>query len=236
MKNYRVVHAFVHAGIATLLYLFLTYSDLLASYAYANYIRAAILIVLPFLFVRSNAISDMLVEKVPGVSVAIRKIFSGSDFVEGDWPLVVVDADGVTPKYFGFLTIAYRGGQLTVAGDDWNPDGSPAVKFRSQQSQYEGRILQYWYAQGATLHAPAMFGYTRIYFFPETGRVERHAGEFLDKEHLSQRFLRQADVLRRARQAAEGQRGEVRGGEGVLAGDRRKFRKDALPRVDQDFD
>jgi hypothetical protein len=33
-----------------------------------------------------------------------------------------------------------------------------------------------------------MFGYSRIYFFPERGRIERHAGEFLDKQHTSPPF------------------------------------------------
>jgi hypothetical protein len=35
---------------------------------------------------------------------------------------------------------------------------------------------------------PTMFGYPRIYFFPEQGPIERHAGEFLDKEHTSPPF------------------------------------------------
>jgi hypothetical protein len=35
---------------------------------------------------------------------------------------------------------------------------------------------------------PTMFGYARIYFFPERGPVERHAGKFLDKEHTSPPF------------------------------------------------
>jgi hypothetical protein len=189
MKKYRIVHAVVHAGIAALLYLFLGYSDHLSAFAYADYIRAAVLLVLPFLFVQSNVIADILVERVPGLSFGIRRLLSGSDFVEGDWPLVVMNADGVTPKYFGLMTITYKNGQLLIYGDDWNPDGSLAVKFRSQQSQYDARLLQYWYAQGANLNAPAMFGYTRIYFFPDQGRIERQAGEFLDKEHSSQHFF-----------------------------------------------
>ena len=75
---------------------------------------------------------------------------------------------------------------LSIISD--NGDGTHAIKFRSQQSSYADRQLQYWYAQGATMHAPTMFGYTRIYFFPERGPVERHAGEFLDKEHTSPPF------------------------------------------------
>ena len=91
----------------------------------------------------------------------------------------------------GFLSITYENGQLQVAGEDWNPDGTPAVKFRSQQSSYAARKLQYWYAQGATMFEPTMFGYTRIYFFPEQGPIKRHAGEFLDKEHTSPPFYAQ---------------------------------------------
>lgn len=235
MKNYRVVHAFVHAGIAALLYFFISHSDLLNGLEYANYIRAAVLVVLPFLFVQSNRISDFLVEKVPIVSVAIRRFFSGQDFIEGDWPLVVIEADGVTPKYFGFMTIAYKGGQLSIFGDDWKPDGSPAVKFRSQQSQYDNRILQYWYAQGATLHAPAMFGYTRIYFFPETGRIERQAGEFLDKEHQSQRFFAKRLHYGPFKKRLTGREAKFEAAKHFWSEIQGNFRKDAPPRVDQDF-
>jgi len=191
VQRYQIVHAFVHATIAALLYLFLRYVAVIDQYAFADYIRAAAVFLLPFLFNRSAFIANLLIEKVPLVSVGIRRLLSGSDFIEGDWPLVVMEEGKPIPKYFGFLTIAYEGGQLVVYGDDWNPDGSRAVKFRSQQSSYENRKLQYWYAQGATMFEPTMFGYTRIYFFPERGRIERHAGEFLDKQHTSPPFYAQ---------------------------------------------
>lgn len=188
MKRYQAVHAIVHGGIAGLLYLFLRYVAVIDRSEYADYIRAGALLLLPFLFNRSSFIAETLIEKIPGVSVGIRKLLSGNDFVEGDWPLVVMNEDRRTPKYLGFLTIAYEKGQLVVSGDDWLPDGTHAVSFRSQQSQYADRKLQYWYAQGATLHAPDMFGYTRIYFFPDKGPIDRHAGEFLDKQHFSPPF------------------------------------------------
>lgn len=235
MKNYRVVHAFVHAGIAALLFLFLRYSDLLNGVAYADHIRAGVLVVLPFLFVQSNYISDFLIEKVPVISVAIRRLLSGKDFLEGDWPLVVMNADGVTPKYFGFMTIGYEGGQIIVFGDDWNPDGSLAVRFRSQQSQSENRLLQYWYAQGATLHAPAMFGYTRIYFFPEHGRVERHAGEFLDKEHLSQRFFAKRLHYGLFKKPLASKDAKFAAAKSFWDEIEAKFKMSAPPRIDQDF-
>jgi hypothetical protein len=67
---------------------------------------------LPFLFNRSAFIANLLIEKVPLLSVGIRRLLSGSDFIEGDWPLVVMEEGKPIPKYFGFLTIAYEGGQL----------------------------------------------------------------------------------------------------------------------------
>jgi hypothetical protein len=188
VQRYQIVHAFIHATIAGLIYLFLRYVAVIDQYAYADYIRGAAILVLPYLFNRSTFIANLLIEKVPLLSVGIRRLLSGKDFIEGDWPLVVMERDMRSPKYFGFLTITYEDGQLLVYGDDWNPDGTPAVKFRSQQSSYAERKLQYWYAQGATLFEPTMFGYTRIYFFPERGRIERHAGEFLDKQHTSPPF------------------------------------------------
>lgn len=188
VQRYQIVHACVHAAIAGLLYLFLRNVAVIEHHQYADYIRGGAILTLPFLFSRSTLFGDVLVEKVPLLSVAIRKLLSGKDFIEGDWPLVVMEDDLRTPKYFGFLTITYTGEQLVVLGDDWHPDGRHAVHFRSQQSQYTDHKLEYWYAQGATKDTPTMFGYTRIYFFPAQGRILRHAGEFLDKEHHSSRF------------------------------------------------
>ena len=211
MQRYQLVHAIVHAVIAGLLYLFLIFiTDTTATSAagnpfhhfhfftaisgwlapHAEVVRWAALILLPVLFNRSAFIANIIIEKIPGLSARIRKLLSGHDFIEGDWPLVVMQPDNKTPKYFGFLTITYTGGQLQVEGEDWNPDGTEAVKFKSQKSSYAAaeRKLEYWYAQGAALRAPTMFGYTKIFFFPDRGRIERHAGEFLDKEHTSPPF------------------------------------------------
>jgi hypothetical protein len=89
------------------------------------------------------------------------------------------------PLYLGFLRIDYRDGQHYVSGDDWRPDGLHAQAFRSMQSMYRNNTLQYWYEQGASLHRPDMRGYTEIYFFPNDGLAERHAGKFLDPRHTS---------------------------------------------------
>ena len=188
MQRYQLVHAFVHSAIAGLLYVFLRFVTVIDTMPEADYIRGAAVLLLPFLFNRSAFIANILIEKVPGLSVGIRRLLSRSDFIEGDWPLVVMGADGKTPKYFGFMTITYLDGQLQVSGDDWTPDGTPAVNFSSQQSRYEKRSLRYWYAQEASRNEATMFGYTHINFFPSSGRVERLAGEFLDKKHESAAF------------------------------------------------
>lgn len=190
--QYQIVHASVHACIAGLLYLFLRHVAIIDRpefVAYADYLRGGAILILPFLFNQSGAISTIIIERIPVFSRSLRRVLSGSNFIEGDWPLVVVDAETRSVRYYGFMTIKYERGQIEVAGDDWLPDGRHAIRFRSQQSSLENRKLQYWYAQGATLHSPSMFGYTRIYFFPEIGRVERLAGEFLDKEHTSPPFF-----------------------------------------------
>lgn len=89
------------------------------------------------------------------------------------------------PLYIGFLCIDYRNGQHYVSGEDWHLDGNPAQVFRSMQSMYRNHTLQYWYEQGASLHRPDMRGYTEIFFFPNDGMAERHAGKFLDPRHTS---------------------------------------------------
>ncbi|MFM1815584.1 MAG: hypothetical protein RLZ98_2279 [Pseudomonadota bacterium] len=207
MQGYQTVHAFVHACIAGLLYLFIRYTPYIQNHEHADWIKGGAILLLPFLFSHSGFIANVLIESIPGISRGLRKMLSGSSFIEGDWPLVVVDPETRRPIYLGFLTIKYEKGQLVVSGDDWHPDGTHAVSFRSQQSSYENRMLQYWYAQGATARTPTMFGYTRIYFFPDHGRIERHAGEFLDKLHTSPPFfacrLRYRTLQRRPRTAEE---------------------------------
>ena len=235
VRRYQIIHASVHAAIAGLIYLFLRFVAVIEQYAYADYIRGGAIFLLPFLFNRSAIISDAIVEKMGFLSVGIRKLLSGQDFIEGDWPLVVMEPDNRTPKYFGFLTVTYEDRQLLIYGDDWNPDGTPAVKFRSQQSKYSERKLEYWYAQGAAMHEPTMFGYTRIYFFPERGRIERHAGEFLDKEHKSPPFfaqrIRYGLFQRRLRTKEE----KLEAARRLWANIEPKFQAVPGPRIDRDF-
>ena len=235
MRRYQIIHASVHAAIAGLIYLFLRYVAVIEQYAYADYIRGGAILLLPFLFNRSFIISDAIVEKMGFLSIGIRKLLSGQDSIEGDWPLVVMEPDSPTPKYFGFLTITYEDRQLLIYGDDWNPDGTHAVKFRSQQSKYAERKLEYWYAQGATMHEPTMFGYTRIYFFPERGRIERHAGEFLDKEHKSPPFFAQRIRYRVFQRRLRTKEEKFEAAKRLWANIEPKFQAMAGPRIDRDF-
>ena len=139
----------------------------------------------PCCFARPDALSNIILGKIPLLSALLRRLLSGRHFVEGDWSLAVVDMDNRQLLYFGFLRIGFEGGQIHVEGDDWNVDGSHAHSFRSVQSLYKNHTLQYWYEQGASLHRPDMRGYTEIYFFPVNALAERHAGKFLDPKHTS---------------------------------------------------
>ncbi len=156
---------------------------------YGFYIHAATLLGLFLLFRISHVFSDLLIEKIPGFSPALRRLIAGRACIEGDWPLVVVTSTPSTGRmeltYLGFMNITYHHGQLKVTGRDWTPDGGFAHDFESQQSRLDGNCLQYWYKQG---EGERMRGYTEIYFFPADQTPERLAGEFLDKEHNAARF------------------------------------------------
>jgi len=151
--------------------------------------RSAVLVVIVFslvgLFRMSGLISEAIIEKVPFLSRGLRRALSGHTDIEGDWPLVVVDMDKREPLYFGFLRIDFKGGQHFVHGDDWNVDGTHAHAFCSVQSMYHDYILQYWYEQGESLHQPNMRGFTEIFFFPKFKFAQRHAGKFLDPQHVT---------------------------------------------------
>ena len=152
---------------------------------YTTYALPAVLAALALLFRMSDTLSKTILEKIPFFSRALRRFLSGKDYIEGDWPLVVIDMAKQELLYLGFLRIVYSDGQLCVSGNDWYPDGNHAQAFRSMQSLYRDRTLRYWYEQGASPYKMDMRGYTEIYFFPAEGLAKRHAGKFLDTQHIS---------------------------------------------------
>ncbi len=191
MRQYRAIRTALQAAIAGLFGLVLTAREWFTGFnpEYGNYTHLAALIALFFVFRVAEPVANVIVEKIPLFSRALRRVMAGKSCIEGDWPLVVVGGDiaGGKPvlSYLGFLTISYEGGQLKVRGRDWYPDGRHAHDFESQQSRLDRNLLQYWYHQGVDAR---MRGYTEVYFFPEDDTKMRHAGEFLDKEHNAARF------------------------------------------------
>ncbi len=194
MGKFRIVHSAVHAAIAAVCWLVLSHfkeveatitrTELFSS-SYAGFTGPAVVFALALLFRLSDRLSNAIVESVPGLSWTLRRLISGRDFIEGDWPLVVVDMERQALLYLGFLNISFKDGHLYVSGDDWRPDGAREHEFQSVQSLYRNQMLQYWYEQGASLHKPDMRGYTEIYFFPKNAYAVRHAGKFLDPKHTS---------------------------------------------------
>ena len=194
MSQFRIVHSAVHAAIAGLCWLVLSHLNEVEAYIthykpffteYKSFTVPALLFGLALLFRISDKLANVIVEKVPLLSWSIRRALSGQAFIEGDWPLVVIDMDKQQLLYLGFLRVSFKAGQIYVSGDDWNPGGNHAQAFHSVQSLYRDHTLQYWYEQGASLHKPDMRGYTEIYFFPRDAYAERHAGKFLDPKHIS---------------------------------------------------
>lgn len=194
MQQYRIVHSAVHAGIAALCWAVLKHVNELESFItnykpifneYKGFAVPALIAGLALLFRMSDMLANGVIEKIPLFSPVLRRTLSGRHFIEGDWPLVVIDMAEKKLLYLGFLTISFNKGQLYVYGNDWNPDQSHALEYESKQSLYTDCKLQYWYEQGTSLHDVKMRGYTEIYFFPRIGIAERHAGRFLDISHLS---------------------------------------------------
>jgi hypothetical protein len=184
---FRGVNSAVHAGVAALTWWVLQHWEQLqsASAEYKNWAAPAVLACLAFLFRLSYPLSTFILEKIPFFSRQLRRVLSGNDFIEGDWPLIVVDMQTQRLLYLGFLNIDFHDGQLFVLGDDWNPDGTHAQSFQSVQALFRNRTLHYWYEQGQSLLAPDMRGYTEVYFFPLQGMAKRHAGKFLDVRHTT---------------------------------------------------
>jgi hypothetical protein len=195
MQHYRLVRSLVNALIASICTFFAMHGDIFSkvseacfqSGVYDKYFALATLPVLTFLFQNSDFLVAIVLERIPVVSYRLRRLFAGTDFIEGDWPLVVVDAETLELKYYGYMSIAYESGQLRVFGADWNPDLSHAHDFTSKQSRYADGRVQYWYEQGEN---GTMRGYTEIFFFPRKTLAQRLSGEFLDCNHQHRFYAR----------------------------------------------
>lgn len=230
MKQYRSVHFGVYLAVSSLSYLVLSNLDTLRElsplYGFVEdrfpnavepLLASVVVAIITFVLNSSPQIAELLLEKIPVVSVTLRRILAGRHFVEGDWPLVVVSGpcgpDPGTLRYIGFLSIRYRDGELYVHGDDWSPEGHHEQWFESRRSMFhedeDERKLQYFYRQGSTSEDAPMRGYTEIYFFPAWSRARLLAGEFRDHEHNDVRFY------------ARRLRGRLLGGRGMSAEDKK---------------
>ncbi len=189
MHKFQSIHYLVHSAVAGICYValiqleafdrFIAQWPLIRDYPL---LQLSVIPVIALLLQQSDRLARLIIGGIPVFSPALRRLLSGSDFIEGHWPLVVVDARTSELVFYGFLSIRYRNSQLYVSGNDWAPEGIHALWFHSVQSRFQDGLLQYWYEQGENRTKPTMRGYTEIYFFPEDGgRFERHAGEFLDK-------------------------------------------------------
>ena len=195
MQHYRLVRSLVNALIASVCTFFAMHGDIFANVSqmcfqsgvYDKYFALATLPILTFLFQNSDFLVAIVLERIPVVSYRLRRLFAGTDFIEGDWPLVVVDADTMELKYYGFLSIAFENRELRVFGTDWKPDLTHAHDFTSKQSSYADGRVQYWYEQGEN---GAMRGYTEIFFFPRKTLAQRLSGEFLDQNHRHRFYAR----------------------------------------------
>jgi hypothetical protein len=190
MQKFQSIHYLVHMAVVGLCYIVVTQSTwvdkLIADFPILHeypILKLSIIPIIAVLLQQSERLACFIIGDVPFLSPTLRWFLAGNDFVEGHWPLVVVDANNEDLLFRGFLTITYKGGQLHVCGNDWHPDGTHALWFQSIHSRYQNGLLQYWYEQGTERAKPEMWGYTEIYFFPQESRVRRHAGEFLDKKN-----------------------------------------------------
>lgn len=206
--QYRQVYLLIYLGISSLSYFILTnlerfpeifpwYAGLLSTYGdiVKNAVAVTVVSGIALLFQSSSSIARVIVEGLP-FSPLLRRVLSGRNFIEGDWPLVVVYGEK-SPEpgkllYYGFLAIDFRGGEYYVHGDDWTAEGVHAHYFESLRSGFNvddnQRQLQYFYRQGRTAQDAPMRGYTEIYFFPIYQRATLHAGEFRDVDHNDVRF------------------------------------------------
>ena len=206
--QYQSIHLLVYLGIASLSYALMSNANdiaaILASFVgsengYQQHliwiVGLVIVSLVTALLNYSRVISNIIVEHLP-FSRFLRRLIAGRHFIEGDWPLIVVQGEGSPDAgkllYYGYLTIDYKDDQLRVFGEDWTPEHKSAHKFASVKSNFisdhRERRLEYFYWQGASKNRHDMRGYTEIHFFPTHKLSEVHTGEFRDINHHNVRF------------------------------------------------
>ena len=181
-RIYRPFHNLLLAGIAALCYRLLVMSpDLPHQHPqYGNFVWPGVAVGLWLLFSQSETITRLFLRLRP-----LRRLLAGRASIEGDWPLVVVNAKTGTLIYYGFMRIGHKAGYIDITGDDWFPNGDHALPFTAIQTQYRDGVLHYWYEQG---EGGQQRGYTYIHFFPSDAVAERYTGVFHDKAHPDVRF------------------------------------------------
>ncbi len=179
---YKVFYALILTGIAAAGKVLLDLIPVLdKDPRFGSYAHVGAVAVMGFMFFHSQNIAKLML----AVLAPLRRLLAWTNYIEGDWPLVVVDCRDGSLVYYGFLKIAFEKGYLAVSGDDWHPDGTHALGFGSMQTYSQDHTLHYWYMQG---ERGLQRGYTFIEFFPRR-RVPTHmTGVFHDKGHPDVRF------------------------------------------------
>ena len=162
---FRGVHSAIHAAVGALTWWVLAHWEQLQGYiaSYKTLALPAMLAALALLFRMSNPLAAIVIEKIPLFSRLLRKVLTGKDFIEGDWPLVVVDMQRGEPLYFGFLSIDFRDGQLYVHGDDWHTPAPNLMFVRLRTSATNLRLVDRAVAAWTAAKVPVVITFMAYY-------------------------------------------------------------------------
>jgi hypothetical protein len=146
----------------------------------------------------------------PGANLTIeksrwlRRLVSGKDDIEGDWVNIVVAInEPELVKAVEYCRIRYVDGRFALLGDQWTVDGRWVQDFRSADSRYANRELEFYYKTGLN----RVGGYCVVRFSPADAVPSDYIARYIDEEclvphvtrgrRLSQKFLKDSIDERR---------------------------------------
>lgn len=128
-------------------------------------------------------IGMQLVDQVALVAVEklrwVRRLLSGQNDIEGDWVDIVVDpADPTRIAYAEYGRIRYCGGSYVNSGDQWTCDGKWVQNWATSGSNYQGRVLEYYYRTGVNM----VGGFGVMIFTPNDSLPSDFICRYIDEE------------------------------------------------------
>jgi hypothetical protein len=140
LENFKSAYKLVVASLSPIISVFVI--DYLNSFLPSRSVSAAIMLII---VVSVIIVATFLMERLVDSSYLLRRIISGSDFVEGFWYDISREATSNRAAQGAVLFIHYEDGEVKVSGISFDDQGNKIASFSSISATYVRRTLYYQY-------------------------------------------------------------------------------------------